>query len=262
MIFGVVSAMLVAGCKQSRDVKDPITGAKAGEERCFTIGHGVDLEFRWAPAGKFMMGSPPDELGRCEGEDQKIVRITEGFWIAENECTLASWLKVMGIEAPNTRKPVVYVSWYDCRNFLRRLKSPAPGWKYELPTEAQWEYACRAGNNSAYARPPAELGWITTNSGGRSHPVGMKTPNAWSIRDMHGNVAEWCRDAVGPQRNEFAIRGGSWSSDLNSRAAARSSDTPFLRINRVGFRLVIVRDIPPIAGPLSPVCAITPPQQP
>jgi formylglycine-generating enzyme required for sulfatase activity len=84
----------------------------------------------------------------------------------------------------------------------------------------------------------------------------MKPANAWSIRDMHGNVAEWCRDAVGPDRSELAIRGGSWDSDLSARAAARNSDTPFLRINRVGFRLVLVREKSPDSTPLPPVCKI------
>lgn len=86
------------------------------------------------------------------------------------------------------------------------------------------------------------VGWLSPNSGGRRHPVGGKAPNAWHLRDMHGNVAEWCRNAVGARGNEMAIRGGSWDSDLSARSAARNSDTPFLRINRVGFRLVIVRD--------------------
>jgi len=140
------------------------------------------------------------------------------------------------------QKPVVYVSWYDCQQFLKRLTSPAPGWKYALPSEAQWEYACRAGSDAAYAHTRTDLGWIAVNSGGRRHAVGMKQPNAWGIMDMHGNVAEWCRDWVGPNNSEVAIRGGSWESDLSSRAAARNSDTPFLRINRVGFRLVIVRE--------------------
>jgi formylglycine-generating enzyme required for sulfatase activity len=253
--------MLVMGCKQMGGKSDPLAGSKPGEHRCLEIGHGTSLDFRWAPAGKFMMGSPPNEQGRSDDEDQKPVRMEDGFWIAENETTVAVWKTVMvrepSLKDKSAKQPIAQVSWYDCHEFIKRLKSPAPGWKFELPSEAQWEYACRAGSNSANARRPAELGWINVNSGGRSHPVGMKPANAWSIRDMHGNVAEWCRDAVGPDRSELAIRGGSWDSDLSARAAARNSDTPFLRINRVGFRLVLVRAKSPDSTPLPPVCKIT-----
>ena len=180
-----------------------------------------------------------------------MVRIKDGFWIGEYETTVLAWRKVMGclpaMEGATDRKPVAGVSWHDCREFLERLKPPGNGWRYELPTEAQWEYACRAGGNSAESRQPAEQGWIDANSGGRSHPVGTKPANAWSLRDMHGNVAEWCRDVVGDEGSERSIRGGSWDSDLGARASARNSDTPFLRINRLGFRLVLVRDQAPIS---------------
>lgn len=248
MLFatGVMCSVLVSGCKDTKGFSDALAGNAAGEQRCFGVGHGVDIEFRWAPAGSFMMGSPADEPGRSHGEDQRMVRIKDGFWIAEEEITVRVWRKVMGwmpeMEEATDRKPIAGVSWYDCREFLKRLKSPGKGWRYELPTEAQWEYACRAGGDSAESGQPAELGWIDANSGGRSHPVGKKPANAWSLRDMHGNVAEWCRDVVGDQGSERSIRGGSWDSDLGARAAARNSDTPFLKINRVGFRLVLVRE--------------------
>lgn len=245
--LGMMWSVLLAGCKDStKGMSDPMVGVQAGEHRTFGIGHGLELDFRWAPSGSFVMGSPADELGRGEGEEQRIFRIKDGFWIAEVETTVQVWRKVMGQEPPMRHaadtKPVTEVTWHDCRAFLQRLESPAKGWRYELPTEAQWEYACRAGETTISARRIAEMGWVDANSGERSHPVGMKPANAWSLRDMHGNVAEWCRDTVGAQGAERSIRGGSWDSDLSARAAARNSDTPDLKINRLGFRLVLVRE--------------------
>lgn len=249
--IGVMCIFLVSGCKDTLDTSDPLTGRRAGEQRRFGLGHGTAIEFRWAPGGYFLMGSPEDEPGRNRDEKQRKVRIKEGFWIAEVETTVAVWQKVMG-SAPDMKNtgdtmPVSYVSWHDCRDFLKRLQPPSYGWRYELPTEAQWEYACRAGGNSMSPRRITTMGWVDANSGGRSHPVGKKPANAWSLRDMHGNVAEWCRDAVGNHGSERAIRGGSWDSDISARAAARNSDTPFLKINRVGFRLVLVREQAPNA---------------
>jgi formylglycine-generating enzyme required for sulfatase activity len=239
------SCLLALGCKNPGGSSDPLNGMKSGEMRFFGIHHDTNLEFRWVPAGIFVMGSPDDEMGRNDDEEQKTVRIKHGFWIAETETTVGTWQKVMNLRSPlaNSRdnKPATHVSWFDCRNFLKHLKAPAPGWKYELPTEIEWEYACRAGSNSAYPGRATELGWIRGNSGNRSHRVGTKTPNAWLIHDMHGNVAEWCRDRDGANPIDAAIRGGSWASDFSSRAAARNLDTPYLRSSRVGFRLILVR---------------------
>lgn len=261
--LGVMSCLALAGCRNAKRDADPNAGGAAGEERIFNIGNGVELEFRWIPAGEFVMGSPPDEPGRGGDENQVPVKVPKGYWIAATETTAATWQKIMGTPAgksPSTsQKPVVRVSWYDCREFLKKLKSPAEGWKFELPSEVEWEYACRAGSKAAYARRPAEVGWLDMNSGGFRHPVGTKAPNAWSVRDMHGNVAEWCRDAVGRGGTEYAIRGGSWDSDLNARAAARNSDTPFLKINRVGFRIVLIRADAPKPSVLSTVNRIQSP---
>ena len=262
--FGGMAGMVLTGCKPQKTMQNPMTSSMAGEERYFNIGHGVELEFRWIPAGKFIMGSPPNEVGRNSDENQTPVIIKDGFWIAATETTVATWHKVMEPQrsAPATsgRKPVNYVSWFDCKEFLQHLKSPAQGWRFDLPTQAQWEYACRAGSRGAYALPPDKMAWLDVNSGGHRHPVGVKSPNAWMVCDMQGNVAEWCLDSVGPGGTERAIRGGSWNSDFNSRAAARNSDTPFLRINRVGFRVVLVRDNLKESQTLPPVCKVTTPR--
>lgn len=236
-------AFLASACKNRVDVME---GNTAGEGRILNIAQGTDLEFRWIPAGTFNMGSPDQEEGRNPDEALQTVKISKGYWMATHETTMAIWQKVMGepekLKATSRQLPAARISWHDCRKFLSRLQSPAPGWKYELPSEAEWEYACRAGNPNPYHDVPDAVAWLSSNSGGRRHPVGGKAPNAWQLQDMHGNVAEWCRNAVDGRGNEMAIRGGSWDSDLSARAAARNSDTPFLRINRVGFRLVLVRD--------------------
>jgi formylglycine-generating enzyme required for sulfatase activity len=240
-----MSGMLLAGCKPATGGADPSDGGKPGEKRGFAIGHGETLDFRWAPAGSFMTGGPAAGPGGSGGGNERAVVIADGFWIAENEITVATWQKVMGSEPAmkdtSLKKPVAQVSWSDCRSFLKRVKSPASGWNYDLPSEAQWEYACRAGLNAASARPPAKLGWIDANPGGRRRPVAITPPDAWSIRDMHGNVAEWCRDDDEPNRSEPAIRSGP---------VVRNADDPFLRINNIGFRLILVRtrssgEVPP-----------------
>lgn len=239
----VAVAFLASACKNRVDVME---GNTAGEARIFNIAQGADMEFRWIPAGTFTMGSPANELGRSGDEAQQTVKISKGYWMATNETTMAIWQKIMGdpvkLKPTSRQLPAARISWHDCRQFLSRLQSPAPGWKYELPSEVEWEHACRAGTTGPYANLPDAAGWLSTNSGGRRHPVGGKAPNAWRLRDMHGNVAEWCRNAAGARGNQMAIRGGSWDSDLSARSAARNSDTPLLRINRVGFRLVLVRD--------------------
>lgn len=257
LTLGVMSGMLLAGCKPSTGGSESPAGEKPGEKRSFAIGHGETLEFRWAPAGRFMTGGHPAGPGGSDGVNERSVLIADGFWIAENEITVATWQKVMGsdpaMKDTSLEEPVAQVSWSDCRNFLKRVKTPASGWNYDLPSEAQWEYACRAGLNSASARPPAKLGWIDANPGGRRRPVAMTPPDAWSLRDMHGNVAEWCRDGDGPHRSELAMRKGS---------AVRNADDPFLRINNIGFRLVLVRSPPSGGTPPAPDCKIASARQP
>lgn len=233
----------LATCK-SHGPGDPMEGDMAGETRSFRVAEGLYLDFQWIPPGEFTMGSPENEPGRSPDEAQCVARIHAGFWMGRHEITRRTWHQIMGTDFPplpsEAARPVAEVDWNDCQRFIRRLLSPAEGWAFRLPTETQWEYACRAGSAGEFHGVPLEIAWLDRNSRERSHLVGLLKANAWGLHDMHGNVAEWCRDLTGSERHpERAIRGGSWDSDLSSRAAARNSDTPHLSVDRVGFRIIL-----------------------
>ena len=231
---------------------------------------GVRMELRWIPPGRFLMGSPEDEVGRWKAEGpQHEVRITRGFWLGATPCTQAQWQAVTGQNPSHFKHdpacPVETVSWEDCMAFCRQLDSLLPGLGAGLPTEAQWEYACRAGTASAFndgsacRMPEGEdsaldiLGWYGRNSGSATHLVAEKNPNAWGLYDMHGNVWEWCSDLfadsysfkaqtdpTGPFEGvRRVVRGGSsWSAAKNCRSAYRGRSEPDFRDSYLGFRLV------------------------
>lgn len=240
----------------------------------------VLMKFCFCPAGSFMMGSPQNEEGRGADEDQVQVRLSKGFWMAQTEVTQAQWQALMGGNPSHFKGadlPVENVSWGDAQAFVDTLNKKMfllGGWKYVLPTEAQWEHACRAGTESAYSfgNDAGELfrhGNFAGNiyaklsldykglagAGDRTIPVGKHTANAWHLHDMHGNVREWCADpyagrliggtdpspATGIGR---VTRGGAWSSTAAAcRAAHRSSKTESFHDNLLGFRPAIV--LPP-----------------
>jgi formylglycine-generating enzyme required for sulfatase activity len=207
------------------------------------------------------MGSPEDEDGRWEDEGpQHVVRIDSGFWMFETPCTQAMWEAVMGTN-PSYFKgsdgkgqgdhPVEQVSWADCQEFLARLNGRLDGLSLSLPSEAQWEYACRAGTEgSRYHEDPGAIAWYDGNSEGRTHAMGQKLPNAWGLCDMLGNVWEWCadewRESLLEERQPHTsagwsahrvFRGGSWDSDpRNVRAASRYRLEPSYRLGNLGFR--------------------------
>ena len=226
----------------------------AGTRQTLTV-DGVEYAFRWCPAGTFVMGSPENEEDRGSGETQHQVTLTQGFWMLETEVTQAMWRSVMGSN-PSYFKgdnlPVECVRWDDCQDFCRKLSGKI-GMTITLPTEAQWEYACRAGTTGAYAGDLDAMGWYYDNSGGETHPVGQKKANAWGLYDMHGNVYEWCQDwygdypsgavtdPTGPESGSLRVyRGGGWSRDAQDcRSANRSGDSPDGRINDLGFRPVV-----------------------
>jgi formylglycine-generating enzyme required for sulfatase activity len=168
---------------------------------------GPTVELVLIPPGEFEMGSPenePDRFGAQEGPVHRV-RITKPFYLGKCEVTQALWRAVMGTnpsEFQGERDPVENVSWEDCRDFLERLNALVRPWgAFRLPTEAEWEHAARAGSATRFyygADPDCrELGdhaWYVANSGGRTHPVGEKRPNAWGLYDVLGNVWEWCAD--------------------------------------------------------------------
>ena len=247
-------------------------GQEPGELRELTIS-GVDYRFRWAPPGSFVMGSPETEFQRGNDEAPHDVTLTQGFWILETEITQLMWRSIMGYftgEFKGANLPVESVSWNDCQSFVASLNeggfAPA-GYRFALPTEAQWEYACRAGTTTPFsygdsltfdqanflgARPfPWNTGVLVESL--KTAPVGSYPANPWGLFDMHGNVEEWCEDwygayptdAVtdprGPAGGEYRVkRGGSCFQGPDfCRSAARANSLD-LRNIRVGFRVVLV----------------------
>ena len=216
--------------------------------------------------GTFMMGSPADEPGRYGDETRHRVTLTKGFYMGATEVTQGQWKKVMGSNPsnyPGDDYPVGRVFWRDCQQFIQKLNRLEGTDKYRLPTEAEWEYACRAGSETAYgfgsgAGQLDQYAWYDDNSWGRVHPVGRKKPNAWGLYDMHGNVGEWCEDhcewknkvivtdtyldnVVDPLCRQGAgrmYRGCSWIDIArNCRSAVRFRYSPSRRHDDLGLRL-------------------------
>lgn len=214
-----------------------------------------EIEMVHLPGGSFMMGSP-DGAGLDWEHPQHRIAIL-AFYLGKYEVTQAQWRAVMGNNPSGFEGddlPVVAVSWDDAIEFCRRL-SQMTGKEYRLPTEAEWEYACRAQTTGDYAGNLDAMGWYRENSGGKTHPVGKKQPNAFGLYDMHGNVAEWCEDdwhdsydgaptdgrAWVDGLRQFlnqVVRGGSWiDTAANCRSALRSFSKRGTRGGGIGFRL-------------------------
>ena len=220
---------------------------------------------RWIPPGKFLMGSPEDEAGRFDDEGpQHEVQLTSGFWMFDTPVTQELWRAVMGDNPSHfqgDRLPVERVSCDDVRHFLERLNTRFGEVVFVLPTEAQWEYACRAGKQTAYwfGDDPKKLpnyAWYSDNSSNTTHPVAEKLCNPWGLYDIHGNVLEWCEDfwsddytsasnvnPTGPKEGHSRVlRGGGWGSAARyARSACRLFSAPGGRNDSVGFRCAQVQ---------------------
>ncbi|MCQ2394228.1 MAG: SUMF1/EgtB/PvdO family nonheme iron enzyme [Kiritimatiellae bacterium] len=235
------------------EVKEPM----AGTVKEIELSGGVKMKFVWCPPGSFTMGSPTDEDELGDDETQHPVTLTKGFWMGQYEVTQAQWRSVMGDNPSNFRgdddRPVERVSWEDCQKFVEKCNAVVKNVRFVLPTEAQWEYACRAGSTGPFAGTGdlAEMGWCSYNGGEKTHPVGQKKPNAWNLYDMHGNVCEWCADwygtyegdstdPTGPASGESRVlRGGGWDNGTRDcRSASRNWFRPGCRYYDIGFRLL------------------------
>jgi formylglycine-generating enzyme required for sulfatase activity len=167
-----------------------------------TLRNSIGMEFVLIPAGTFQMGSDDSEAYNNE-RPAHTVRITQPFYLGKYEVTQGQWQAVMGSNPSrftgDPNRPVEQVSWEDVQEFIRRLNAREGGATYHLPTEAEWEYAARAGTTSRWsfgdtARQLGRYGWYEENAGGQTHPVGQLQPNPWGLYDMHGNVWEWVQD--------------------------------------------------------------------
>jgi formylglycine-generating enzyme required for sulfatase activity len=230
----------------------------------FRVG-AVEQRLRWIPPGRFWMGSPETEEGRYDEGPRHEVQLTRGFWLFDTPCTQALWQAVMGTNPSQFQgetRPVEQVSWEDCQTFIGALNAQLPGLDVRLPTEAQWEYACRAGTDTArYHDDVKTIAWYGANSHGETHEVGQKLPNAWGLYDMLGNVLEWCddgrrdyeqdtmRDPIGPTGADAArvFRGGSWLHSARVvRAAFRIWRAPGIRGAYLGFRCASSSESQPV----------------
>jgi formylglycine-generating enzyme required for sulfatase activity len=254
-------------------------------EKSFRIAD-IGLDMVWIPPGEFLMGTPaqsaparwfytlreklthrPNPDSGSEPERPVTwVTLTRPFWLGRTEVTQAQWQAVMGGNPSDFKGedlPVENVSWDDAMEFCRKLTEREraagrlpKGYAYTLPTEAQWEYVCRAGTTGYYAGDIGAMAWTNGNSGMTTHPVGTKRANTWGLADMHGNVSEWCLDWVAPYRggevtnprgptlptlgSERILRGGSWDdADNIARSAFRNWDLPVERGYHAGFRLAL-----------------------
>ena len=223
----------------------------AAQDKSFTSPT-IDAVFVLIPAGSFMMG---------DAVLHQVV-ISKPYYMQVTEVTQRQWRKVMGsnpslFNACSDDCPVENISWVDVQEFVRRLNQKEGVNKYRLPTEAEWEFACRAA--SAVKDAPGVRGdefgdyaWYGANSDRKTHPVATKKPNAWGLYDIHGNVLEWCQDwyddyperammdPKGPSSGQHKVlRGGAWlGSPATLRCTFRSEDYPVVRSNDIGFRLV------------------------
>jgi formylglycine-generating enzyme required for sulfatase activity len=219
-----------------------------------------DVAVRWIPPGTYTRGSPPAEEGREPHERPHQVTLTRGFLLAETECTQAQWVAVMGGNPSRflgSDRPVENVTWLEAVEYCRKLteqhrgKGLLPeGWAWRLPTEAEWEYAARAGTAGARHGKLAAVAWTRSNSGNTTLPVGRMQANAWGLHDMLGNVKEWCADfygdypdamltdPTGPSSGSYRVdRGGGWIFDAGDcRSAHRSGYEPYSRYSFLGFR--------------------------
>jgi formylglycine-generating enzyme required for sulfatase activity len=290
---------------EAKPAADAKNAAKPAEGKPFDLelpNKGGAITMRWCPPGSFNMGSPKEESGSSEEEPLHKVTISRGFWIAETETTQNQWQAVRGVTQEQQLKrtnrfgeltsvgpdvPIYHVSYHEALDFCKRLtdaerkagRLPA-GYVFTLPTEAQWEYACRAGTTTALNSgkdltdklrcPNAdEVAWFRGNSYISNdtqppgpHPVAKKRANAWGLFDMHGNIAEWCldkavfdyednliitlgettADPMNKKGTEAVVRGGSWASPATMcRSASRRCQPLKTRGTHLGFRIVLIK---------------------
>jgi formylglycine-generating enzyme required for sulfatase activity len=269
LLLAMLVGLMMVGCGE--EAQKEAVQEEAPKEASFAIKPGenftvrdIALDMIWVKPGTFTMGSPRSEADRVDDESQHQVTLSKGFYLGKHEVTQAQWERVMGSNPSKFKgadRPVETVRWIEAVSFCNKLTEMEKkagrvpeGMAYQLPTEAQWEYACRAGTTTAYSWGDA----ITkTNANYRdsgfkqTRDVGQYAANPWGFHDMHGNVYEWCadwygdypsgavRDPVGPAGGSSRVlRGGSWHLTASyARCANRFRFAPVFSFNSLGFRL-------------------------
>jgi len=234
---------------------DPFNNTEPGS-RATLLYNGIEFAFRYCPPGSFMMGSPEDEAGRLDYEEQRTEAINEGFWICETEVTQEQWDSVgmkknEGCYCNGAKYPVESISWNESVDFIKKLNDlgiATVGWRFDLPTEVQWEYACRAGTTgSTYGASLDDCAWYAKNSGSHPHEVAGMKPNNWGIYDMLGNVYEWTNsnsEQVVAGKSCWRVCGGCWNSEAQlCRPAHYFAYQSTFSNGIIGFRCVLVRHL-------------------
>jgi uncharacterized repeat protein (TIGR02543 family) len=281
---GTATFPLMLGSIPQGSIDDRVFTAHFVESITFTLPGGVSLVMHKCPAGTFVMGSPSGELGRGTNEKQHNVTLSKDFYIGKFEVNQEQYKSIMGTNpahyykyANSPSRPVEKVNYSNAKAFCASLTTYLTGSipygysKFSLPTEAQWEYACRAGTSSTLNNGTDisssndkcsnldKLAWYKSNSKSNTYPGGMKAPNAWGLYDMHGNVYEWCldwynanyyttsgdcSDPVGPNSGTYHVnRGGCWfSAPSVCRSANRSYNSTGYTHTQLGFRIVLVQE--------------------
>ena len=255
ILFIIAATMLLSGCKKYTDF------SAINFEDYFYV-NGVSFEMVYVEGGTFVMGATSEQGSDAYDNEKPVHSVTlSGYYIGKCEVTQELWEAVMGSNPSNFRgaqNPVESVSWNDCQNFIKKLNS-LTGRTFRLPTEAEWEYAARGGNQSSHYKYSGSgnigyVAWYYKNSGSTTHAVGTKSPNELGIYDMSGNVWEWCSDwyggySEGAQTNPQGpssgsgrvLRGGSWGDDARyCRVSRRSYFDPHDYNIGIGLRLVLV----------------------
>jgi len=259
-LIAVISILLFLGCASHHTLITKPLNPQDGFPASYTDPYS-GVEFILLPAGSFTMGSPEDEKGRDKDEGPTHEVSIDSFYIGKYEITQAQWKKVMGKNPSYNRAlpslPVENVFWNEIQRFLRRLHKKT-GITFRLPTEAEWEYACRAGTQTPFCSGSDnstlnECAWFNINAAGETHPVGTRMPNQFGLYDMHGNVSEYVgdgrrgylsrkeRNPKGTHSTVRAIhRGGCWlyPSKL-CRSANRMTYEKAVPTHIIGFRLAI-----------------------
>ena len=268
-VTGDVNKLVPAG--SHRIVWDVLSEREklAGANICFKVEansgrfsvNGVSFEMVRVEGGTFRMGATSEQEDEADGDEKLVHSVTlSSYYIGKTEVTQALWQAVMGSNPSHFKGadlPVEFVTWNECQEFIQKLNR-LTGSNFRLPTEAEWEFACRGGNNScgykySGSNNLGSVAWYDGNSGNQTHPVATKVPNELGIYDMSGNVWEWCSDCfgdytsysqtnpTGPQSGLCHVdRGGSWyGSARHCRSSDRGEDAPTDPDNGLGLRLAL-----------------------